>query len=305
MNGQSVIPHSPRAWLLAVRPKTLPASAAPVLIGLSLAAADRGLSLKPVPAVACLLFALLMQVASNFINDLYDFLKGSDDASRLGPRRACAEGWVSPRAMRLAILLTVGLACLCGLAALAYAGWPLLLVGAACVVGAYFYTTGPYPLSYHGWGDALVLVFFGVVPVCATYWVQVGRVSGDALLASLLCGAVVDTLLVLNNYRDCGQDRAHGKRTLIVRFGGRFGLYLYLVLGLSACWFSLAFALGGYPWAALLPQAYLLLHVRAWRRMVRIRRGRALNEVLGQTGCNIFVFALLLSAGFLLSALLR
>ncbi|MGI6218277.1 MAG: 1,4-dihydroxy-2-naphthoate polyprenyltransferase [Bacteroidaceae bacterium] len=303
MNESNVTPHSLRAWLLAARPKTLPASAAPVLIGLALAAADRGLSLTPAPAIACLLFALLMQIASNFINDLYDYLKGSDDSGRLGPKRACAEGWISPRAMQIGIVLTVALACVAGFVALAYSGWPLLAVGAACVVGAYFYTTGPYPLSYNGWGDAMVVVFFGVVPVCATYWVQAGHVSGDALLASVLCGVVVDTLLVLNNYRDCAQDRAHGKRTLIVRFGERFGLYFYLVLGLSACWFCLVFAVSGYLWAAVLPQIYLVLHIRSWRQMVRIRRGRALNAVLGQTGRNIFFFALLLSAGFLLSAL--
>lgn len=303
MNESNVTPHSLRAWLLAARPKTLPASAAPVLIGLALAAADRGLSLTPAPAIACLLFALLMQIASNFINDLYDYLKGSDDSGRLGPKRACAEGWISPRAMQIGIVLTVALACVAGFVALAYSGWPLLAVGAACVVGAYFYTTGPYPLSYNGWGDAMVVVFFGVVPVCATYWVQAGHVSGDALLASVLCGVVVDTLLVLNNYRDCAQDRAHGKRTLIVRFGERFGLYFYLVLGLSACWFCLVFAVSGYLWAAVLPQIYLVLHIRSWRQMVRIRRGRALNAVLGQTGRNIFLFALLLSAGFLLSAL--
>lgn len=303
MNESNVTPHSLRAWLLAARPKTLPASAAPVLIGLALAAADRGLSLTPAPAIACLLFALLMQIASNFINDLYDYLKGSDDSGRLGPKRACAEGWISPRAMQIGIVLTVALACVAGFVALAYSGWPLLAIGAACVVGAYFYTTGPYPLSYNGWGDAMVVVFFGVVPVCATYWVQAGHVSGDVLLASVLCGVVVDTLLVLNNYRDCAQDRAHGKRTLIVRFGERFGLYFYLVLGLSACWFCLVFAVSGYLWAAVLPQIYLVLHIRSWRQMVRIRRGRALNAVLGQTGRNIFLFALLLSAGFLLSAL--
>lgn len=302
MDETNVTPHSLRAWLLAARPKTLPASAAPVMIGLSVAAADPQVSFKALPAVACLLFALLMQVASNFINDLYDYLKGSDDPSRLGPRRACAEGWISPRAMRRAIFLTVAVACAAGCVALCYAGWPLLLVGAACVVGAYFYTTGPYPLSYKGWGDAMVLLFFGIVPVCATFWVQAGRVSGDAVLASVLCGAVVDTLLVLNNYRDREQDRRHGKRTLIVRFGERFGLYLYLVLGLSACWFCLVFAVGGHVWAAVLPQVYLVLHIRAWRRMVRIRRGRELNAVLGLTGRNILLFSLLLSAGFLLGA---
>ena len=121
MNETNVTPHSLRAWLLAARPKTLPASAAPVMIGLSVAAADPQVSFKALPAVACLLFALLMQVASNFINDLYDYLKGSDDPSRLGPRRACAEGWISPRAMRRAIFLTVAVACAAGCVALCYA----------------------------------------------------------------------------------------------------------------------------------------------------------------------------------------
>ena len=124
------------------------------------------------PALICCLFAGLMQIAANFINDLFDYLKGTDREDRLGPERACAQGWISPRAMRNGIIVTVLFACLIGSALLFYAGWELIIVGRLCVLFAFLYTTGPYPLSYNGWGDVLVIVFFGFVPVGGTYYVQ-------------------------------------------------------------------------------------------------------------------------------------
>ena len=303
MNEFHVSTNSLRAWLLAARPKTLPASIAPVLIGTGLLIADPQVHLKVLPTLVCFLFALWMQIASNLINDLYDFLKGSDGKDRLGPRRATAEGWITPRAMRWGIGIVLLCACLTGCLALYYAGWPLIVVGIACVAGAYAYTSGPYPLAYKGWGDVLVFLFFGVVPVCTTYWIQAGRLTQEVVLASVLCGAVVDTLLVLNNFRDRVEDSLSGKRTLIVRYGVSFGRYFYLILGLSACWFCLVFAVEGYVFAAVLPQVYLFFHISSWRRMVRIGSGRELNRILAETGRNIFLYALLLATGFALNAL--
>ena len=163
--------NSPRAWLLAARPKTLSAAAVPVMVGSALAAADLGADFQVLPCVLCFLFAFIMQIDANFINDYFDFRKGSDRTDRLGPERACAQGWITPRAMQGGIVVTTLLACVAGLPLLWIGGWELLLVGAVCVLFAFLYTLG---LSYRGWGDVLVLVFFGWVPVCFTYYLQTG-----------------------------------------------------------------------------------------------------------------------------------
>lgn len=170
-------PNSPQAWILAARPKTLTAALIPVMLGSALAFADQQFQTKE--AVLCLLFAFLMQVAANFINDLFDFRKGSDRSDRLGPRRACTEGWITPHAMTIGICIVLTLACVCGLGVLYFAwgnlphgGWGLILLGVLCLLFAFLYTT---VLSYKGWGDVLVLVFFGFVPVSGTYYVQTDR----------------------------------------------------------------------------------------------------------------------------------
>ena len=203
-----------RAWVLASRPKTLAAAAVPVLVGCALAYSD-GCFRWP-EALLCTLFALLMQIDANLINDLFDYLKGSDRGDRLGPRRACAEGWIAPRAMKRGILCTTLVACVAGLGLLRYGGPELIAVGAVCVLFAFLYTAGPYPLAYHGWGDLLVVLFFGFVPVGCIYYIMCHSWTADAAVASLACGLAIDTLLMLNNYRDREQDALSGKRTLVV-----------------------------------------------------------------------------------------
>lgn len=290
---------SPKAWILAARPKTLTGAAVPVIIGSSLAYSDGLFCLRP--ALACLLFALLMQIAANFINDLFDCIHGSDKEDRLGPRRACAQGWISLKAMKKGIAITLVAACLAGLTLIAYGGWSLIAIGAVCVLFAFFYTAGPYPLSYHGWGDVLVLVFFGFVPVGGTYYVQTLSYTAQVALASLACGLVIDTLLVVNNFRDRESDARDGKKTIIVRIGGRFGECFYLVLGLVAAVLGFGFAISGSCWAVVLSLPYLMAHFLTWRKMVRIHEGRALNSVLGETSRNMFLFGILLSIGLVLS----
>lgn len=294
----TVRPNSLRAWLLAARPKTLTGAVVPVLAGTALALADE--CFQALPALLCLLFACGMQIAANFINDLYDFRKGSDRADRLGPERACAQGWITPQAMLRGIFASVALSCLVGLGMvftgwgkLPWGGWELVATGALCVLLAFLYTTY---LSYRGWGDALVLLCFGVVPVCGTYYVQAYRLTADALVASLACGLLIDTLLVVNNYRDREQDALSGKRTLVVRFGEPFGRYLYLGLGIAATLLSLWFACGGNLTNLLLPCFYLLAHVRTWRRMCLLREGKKLNSILGETSRNMLFMGILLSA---------
>jgi 1,4-dihydroxy-2-naphthoate octaprenyltransferase len=268
---ENVKQNSLKAWMLAARPKTLSGAAIPVLIGTAFAYADGGF--KAIPALVCLLFAMLMQVAANFINDLYDFKKGTDRSDRLGPERACAQGWISPEAMTKGIATVIS------------------------VVFAFFYTTGPYPLSYNGWGDLLVLIFFGFVPVGGTYYVQTLNYTADIAWASLACGLVIDTLLVVNNYRDRDADRLSGKRTVVVRFGERFGRRLYYVLGIIANLITFfAFCFHGEPMVIVPIIAFAWLHKKTYRRMVEIGSGRELNVILGETSRNMLVYGVLLSA---------
>lgn len=291
--------NSLRAWILAARPKTLTGAITPVLIGTALAAADG--QLQWLPALVCCLFASLMQMAANFINDLFDFLKGTDRDDRLGPERACAQGWISPKAMRMGIVATVILACLIGSILLLYAGLELIIVGAVCVLFAFLYTAGPYPLSYHGWGDVLVILFFGFVPVGGTYYVQALTWTSDVTIASLVCGLLIDTLLVVNNYRDRDADARSGKKTVVVRFGEKFGRYLYLILGVIASLLCLWFVCTGNLFAAFLPQLYLVPHFLTWKKMGQMHSGKKLNSILGETSRNMLLMGILLSLGLFLN----
>ena len=296
MKATAVQQNSLRAWFLAARPKTLSAALVPVVVAAALAWAEG--CFRPVPVVLCLLFAALMQVAANFINDLLDFQKGTDRADRLGPERACAQGWVTPAAMRRAIAVVLVLACAAGCGLLFYGGWWLVLVGAACVVFAFLYTT---LLSYCGLGDVLVWVFFGFVPVLGTYYVQAASLTPPAWCLAAACGLVIDTLLVVNNYRDRDTDRATGKRTLIVALGEPFGRWFYFAQGVMGYVCAALSALDGHTWVALLPLFYVLPHFLTWRKMVQIRSGRALNRTLGFTSRNILLFGFLVAVSLLLA----
>jgi|GEM_PF-29094 len=298
--------NSAKAWMLAARPKTLAGAAMPVMVALALAWVDctangAGMSVtgggfKWLPAVLCVLFAFLMQIDANFVNDYFDFMKGTDDEHRLGPRRACASGWVTASAMRKAMVLTTLAACVVGLPLISYGGWGMLLIGVLCVVFCLLYTTH---LSYMGWGDALVLIFFGVVPVCATYYIQTHVLTTEIVVASLACGLATDALLIVNNYRDRDNDRRTGKMTLIVRIGERRGERLYLMVGLAAFAAGFVFLMNGRPMAFALPAIYLALHVKTYREMKHIHRGKQLNTILGATARNIFLYGVLVAVGVL------
>ena len=275
-------------WILAARPKTLTAALIPVCTATALAFAQgHG---RWLPAVVCMLFAALMQIAANFINDLFDFKKGTDREDRLGPERACAQGWITPQAMKRGIGVMLVLACVVGCCLLPYGGWVLVGIGLACVVFAFLYTT---LLSYMGCGDVLVWVFFGLVPVCGTYYVQAQMLTPAVWWLAVACGLVIDTLLVLNNYRDREQDAQSGKRTLIVALGERFGSMFYLLQGVAGYACVAALAIYGHTWAAVLPALYLVPHFMTWRTMTTIRYGRELNRVLGLTSRNMLIFAVL------------
>ena len=303
-NDMEVKQNSLRAWLLAARPKTLTGAAVPVLIGLALAYTDlRGLqaldAFSWTAALLCLLFAEVMQVDANFVNDFIDYVRGNDDAARrLGPLRACTQGWVSAEAMKKAIALTTVLACLVGLPLVLYGDWEMILVGAFCVVFCFLYTTH---LSYMGLGDVLVLLFFGVVPVCVTYYIQLHTVTWQVFLASVACGLVVDGLLVVNNYRDRDNDREDGKLTLVVRIGAGNARMLYLLLGVAATLTGVVFLLNGHVLAFVLPFVYLVFHFCTYLKMVRINRGRELNVCLGETARNILIYGICVVVGLLVS----
>ena len=294
--------NSLTAWVLAARPKTLTGAAVPVMIGLALAWVDAQQyvdgTFSWVAATLCLLFAFIMQIDANFINDFFDFVNGADDKeTRLGPQRACTQGWVKLDSMKKAIALTTCLACVTGLPLVFYGGLEMLLVGLFCVVFCFLYTTH---LSYLGLGDVLVLVFFGIVPVCITYYIQLHTCTWQVVIASVACGLVIDTLLLVNNFRDRDNDRTAGKMTLVVKIGETASLWMYLGVGIAACILGLVFWQNGHVLAFLLPLLYLVLHLFTYLKIKRIYRGKPLNACLGETARNIFIYGLMVTVGLLL-----
>ena len=299
---QKIVTDSAKAWLLAARPKTLSGAAVPVMIGMALAYTDSAKygegTFSWIAALLCLLFAFAMQIDANFINDFFDFVNGTDDAeTRLGPRRACAQGWVKLDSMKKAIALTTCIACVIGLPLVYYGGFEMVLVGMICVLFAFLYTTW---FSYQGLGDLLVLVFFGLVPVCCTYYIQLHEFTWELVLASIACGLVIDALLIVNNFRDRDNDRQAGKNTIIVRLGAKAGLQLYIGVGVGAMILGGTFLLNGHLLAFVFPFIYLVLHFITYLKIKRIYQGKALNLCLGETARNIFIYGVCVSLGLLL-----
>ena len=302
MDEKNIKQDSWQAWLLAARPKTLTGAMVPVMIGLALAWTDGKEYgddvFNTVAAILCALFAMIMQIDANFINDFYDYAKGNDDAAtRLGPLRACTQGWVKIDSMKKAIASTTILACLVGLPLVYYGGLEMILIGLLCVVFCFLYTTH---LSYIGLGDVLVLVFFGIVPVCITYYIQLHTMTWEVFLASIACGLVIDGLLMVNNYRDRENDERDGKRTLVVEIGEKSAERFYLCLGVTAVLLGITFWMNGHVLAFVLPVLYLLLHTFTWLKMKRINHGKELNVCLEETARNMLVYGLFVSIGLLL-----
>ncbi len=283
-------------WLGAARPRTLPAAVAPVLVGTALAWHDG--RLVGGAAVLCLVFALLVQIGTNFANDYFDFVKGADTAARVGPRRAVAAGLVSPATMKRTMIFTFVAAFAAGLGLLLWGGPWLLLIGVTSILCGIAYTGGPYPLAYHGLGDVFVFIFFGLVAVGGTYFVQAGAVTLDTLLAGTAIGALSANILVVNNYRDADTDAAAGKRTLVVRLGRRAARVQFGGSLLMAAVVPVALVAGrGFTLWCLLP---LTLAPLAWSHVRRLRESKApleLIKLLGDTGKLLALYALLLAVG--------
>lgn len=283
-------PSKLRCWIEATRLRTLPVSTAGVVLASGYACLHH--SFRWVPALLCFVFALLAQVASNFANEYFDYRNGSDKKGREGFRRGVTEGDISPRAMLTATLATLALACAVGCGMIPFGGWKLIPIGIVIALFALAYSAGPWPLSRVGLGDVAVLVFFGLVPVCLTFYLQVGTVTTDVVMASLAVGLMGCNVLIVNNYRDMEDDAAAGKRTTVVRFGRGVAAGAYLAFGLGAIaltsplWTATA-------WYAIAPVAYLFLHLATWRK-IRANCGAALNPLLGATARNMLIYSLLL-----------
>lgn len=279
------------AWVEAARPRTLPASVSPVLLGCALAYYDGMFDITP--AVLCLLVALFAQIASNFANDYFDFKKGADREDRLGPERAVAQGWITPKAMLAGTFAMLGLACLSGLLLICFADWRLIWVGLAIAICVLAYSAGPFPLAYNGLGDVCVLLFYGVIPVCFTYYIQTLSFSLLSFLLSVALGLLSVNILVVNNYRDYVQDKAARKRTTIVLFGRRFGRVFYILNECVAFLLVLPLVLDAPWWILFLFGILFALCFYTTRELLTLE-GRALNRTLGHTARNVFLFAAVL-----------
>lgn len=286
------------AWWRAIRPATLPAGLAPVVVGTALAAADHAIDLGL--AVLAALGAVALQVVSNFVNDAADNARGTDDDQRVGPARAAAMGWLSERELWVGAGVALVVAGLCGVALIAAAGWPVLWVGLSGAAAAILYTAGPVPLGYVGLGDLFVMLFFGFAAVVTTVFILSGDTPAAAWAAGGAVGALATAVLVVNNLRDRHGDAGHGKRTLAVRFGARAARIEYTVLVVGA--FALVpagAALGWWGWPALVTWAALPMAYAATRG-VWTQDGAALNPLLGATARLTWAYAALLALGVLL-----
>ena len=274
-----------------MRLRTLPVSAAGVLTAIALNLRHDNLHLTP--AILCLVFALLAQIASNFANEYFDYRAGRDRPGREGPRRGVTEGDLTPRAMLAATLLTLAAACAVGLIVVVYAGWWLVPVGVAVALGVFAYSAGPYPLSTHGLGEVAVILFFGLVPVALTYFIYAGSCPAEVWRTAVAVGLMGANVLIVNNYRDVEDDRAVNKLTLAVRFGRPAMRLLYAANGLAAMALMLPTWLAINPYCAAIPAAVAAASIAISIRMAHLQ-GARLTPLLAITSLLMFTHALLL-----------
>jgi 1,4-dihydroxy-2-naphthoate polyprenyltransferase len=291
-----------RAWLLASRPATLPAAAVPVIIGAG-AALSEGTSFRPLIFVVTFASALMIQIGTNFANDYSDFHRGADHDGRLGPLRVTQSGLIHHEAVRRGIFVAFGAATLLGCFLAWIGGWPIVAIGVLSIICGLAYTGGPWPFGYHGLGDVFVFVFFGVVAVSGTAYLQTGAWSATALAASVPAGLLVTNILVINNLRDLPTDRAAGKHTLAVRLGERGTRVQYVLFTVLAFAIPTGMAFSGpanRPWL-LLPWIAAPLAIVLVGKVLGGLAGRELNPMLKRTGLLLLSFGLLFSAGLILS----
>lgn len=292
-------PSQLKIWTLAIRPKTLPAAAASVIIGTVLAWYDGGFALGP--AFAALAIALLLQIGSNLANDVYDDERGADTADRLGPTRVTQAGLLTRKQVKTGMKVVFVIAFLLGMYLTWVRGWMVLVIGIAAIVAAIAYTGGPWPLGYHGLGEVFVFLFFGVTAVVGTYWVQTGVTAPIAWIMSISPGLLITAIIVVNNLRDIEQDRVAGKRTVSVRIGAEATKWEFVACVAVAYLVVPAVVLAEMlPAPALLswlslPLAYLTT------RMVFTQTGKPLNKALAMTGQTTLAFSVLFAVGLLVA----
>jgi 1,4-dihydroxy-2-naphthoate octaprenyltransferase len=288
------------AWLLATRPRTLPAAIAPVLLGTAMAIADKHFAW--LAAAAAFSVALLLQISVNLANDYFDYLKGIDTENRLGPPRAAQSGLIPTKQVGAGMALTLILCLIPGIYLLAVGGWPVFFIGLACIGATLAYSGGPFPLASHGLGDIFVFIFFGLVAVCGTYYVQALRLTPMVWLMGGIEGLLITAILVVNNLRDIQTDRQSGKRTLAVIIGDRGSKVEYLLLlgGAYAIPLILWLSRHGTAWM-ILPLFSLPLALSLMRFIWKSAGGSILNQALVSTAKLALVYSLLLAAGLILS----
>jgi 1,4-dihydroxy-2-naphthoate polyprenyltransferase len=299
MTGVTSQPVSGHPWVLAIRPKTLPAAVSPVIVGTAIAVSAG--AFHALAAMAAFAVALLLQIAANLANDVFDFKRGADTEHRLGPVRVTQSGLITPQQVLIATAVTIALATLAGAYLVSRGGWPILVIGIAAILSALAYTGGPRPIGYHGLGEVFVFVFFGLVAVTGTYYVQAGEISALALGASIPMGCLITAILVVNNLRDIETDRIAGKRTVAVRLGRHGTVIEYTLLiavayvTLPVLWFGGLLSLWWWlPWLTI-PLAVKLA------RAVERERGIGLNFLLAGTAKLQLLFGALLALGIVLS----
>ena len=283
-------------WISAARPRTLPTSIAPVILATTYSWQDGKADWKVF--TICMLFALAAQIASNFANDYFDYKHGSDKPNRVGPRRAVASGDIKPKTMLRATIITLLLASVLGCMLIPIGGWPLIVLGVIIILFALAYSAGPYPLSYHGLGEVTVFIFFGIVPVTATYWLQTQSLTYEVLIGAAAMGLLSSNILLVNNYRDYYTDQEDGKRTSVVILGRKFAIVTYLVNGILAT-VILCTSFIGVAFALL----FMLLHLKTWRGL-KITEGIALNAYIGLTARNQLLFTIIYLLVAIIKALL-
>ena len=293
-----------KIWLECFRLRTLPVSLSGVMIAIGLAKWHG--HFKWIPALLCLAFALLAQIASNTANEYFDYLHGADKPGRVGPRRGVTEGDITPNTLRNVTIALIALAAVTGCCLIPYGGWWLLPVGIVIVLGALAYSTGPYPLSYHGLGELMVFIFFGLVPVNLTYYVMALRFDPLVVLFSIAIGMMGVNVLLVNNYRDVEDDRAAGKKTQTVMRGRPVTAFAYFLNGYTAIailtvfWVMIILSNGRMLplWTLAIPVLYLVMHTITWHRL-KNRDGAALNPLLGATARNMLIFTILFTIVFI------
>ena len=292
-----------RSWGLAIRPKTLPAAASPVLVASAMAFADGHFRFGV--AIVCLFVALLLQIGSNLANDVFDFEKGADQGDRLGPTRVTQAGLLTTGEVKRGMWVVFGITALLGLYLVFIGGWPFLVVGIGAIISAIAYTGGPYPLGYHGYGDIFVFVFFGLAATAGSYYLQASEIPMSVWGMATAQGFLTVAILVVNNLRDIDSDRKVNKKTLAVRFGEKGSRYQYSFLMLGAYLVPvILFSYGKIsPWGMLsMGSIPLALY---WIVYITRYSGKALNKALEGTGQHELVYAILFMVGMILSVVTK